>query len=267
MTVADAPSSRQLIEELDAALAWWREAGVEVDCLDDATAWLAEPGTDAEQAKPDHQSREDRQASTSQPAAPPPEETAPAVVRTDFFDGAPPTTLAEFREFWLTAPGLDVIGPRGRVPPRGAASPTVMVLVVDPEADDRETLLSGPQGRLLDRILAATGTSPDSVYVASALPRHTPMADTAALAAGGMDAVLARHIALVSPKRVMAFGTGLAPLLGQDVTSPDRDLREFNMSPALRDALMSEGLDSLMGMPRLKARFWRKWIEWSAKDT
>jgi DNA polymerase len=27
---------------------------------------------------------------------------------------------------------------------------------------------------------------------------------------------------------------------------------------------VSETLDALMEMPRLKARFWRRWIEWSA---
>ena len=102
------------------------------------------------------------------------------------------------------------------------------------------------------------------MYFASALPRHTPMADTASLAASGMDAVLAHHITLADPKRLMAFGAGLTPLLGKDPSSRDSSLREINYTSPSPDTLLSEGLDSLMDMPRLKARFWRRWIEWSA---
>lgn len=48
-----------------------------------------------------------------------------------------------------------------------------MVLVAEPEADDAETLLSGPLGRFLAAMLDAAGTAPESVYLASALPRNT----------------------------------------------------------------------------------------------
>ncbi|MEM9017931.1 MAG: ABC transporter substrate-binding protein, partial [Verrucomicrobiota bacterium] len=63
------------------------------------------------------------------------------------------------------------------VPPRGSARPDLMVLVIDPEQNDRELLLSGEKGKLLQRMLAAMGMNEDRVYIASALPRHTPMAD------------------------------------------------------------------------------------------
>jgi DNA polymerase len=139
-----------------------------------------------------------------------------------------------------------------------------MVLVIDPEEGDRERLLSGPQGRLLARILAAMRLADEAVYVASALPRHTPMADTAALAAGGMDSVTLHHIALVQPKRLVAFGANILPLLGHELTKDIVHLREINQNWGSIPLLANEGLDSLMSMPRLKARFWRRWIEWSA---
>jgi len=282
MTAANAPSPADLTDELASALDWWRAAGVDDDFEDEAISWLADR---AAQAPPEaaaetqtantsgeqnaafaHQSPM-RPPATSQsgPASETAPEPAPAIPRTDFFADGRPANLAEFREFWLSAPGLDVIGPRGRIPPRGNPEAETMVLVIDPEKADRDTLLSDTQGRFLQRILAATGIDPDNVYFASALPRHTPMADTHALAQGGMDAVLACHIALLAPKRLLGFGAGLAPLLGMGVKNPDTDLREFNMSAPEQSILMSEGLDSLMGMPRLKARFWRRWIEWSAQ--
>jgi DNA polymerase len=136
-----------------------------------------------------------------------------------------------------------------------------MVLVPQPEAQDRTRLLEGPQGRLLANILAAMGLDESEAYVAAALPCHTPMADLGALAAGGMDAVTAHHIALVAPQQLLVFGTGLGTMLGQTEEQP---LREINQGEGTVRVMMSETLDALMEMPRLKARFWRRWIEWSA---
>ena len=80
--------------------------------------------------------------------------------RVDFFAEGKPQTLQEFEQFWLSAPGLDVIGPKRRVSPRGMHKAELMVLVVDPEEGDTQKLLSGPQGALLDRIFAAMGVDP-----------------------------------------------------------------------------------------------------------
>lgn len=150
------------------------------------------------------------------------------------------------------------------MPPRGVAKPKLMVLVVDPEDGDRETLLSGAQGRLLANMLNAMSIAEDEIYLASALPRHTPMADTDALVASGIGAVLAHHINLVEPERLIAFGTNIPSLLQHGVTKDETSLREINQNHATQFALVSEGLDSMLTMPRLKARFWRRWIECSA---
>jgi len=263
MNASETPSAPSVPQELHAAMEWWRDAGVDCDFTDDVTAWLQSPETPGDNSASETPAEGPKSALLER--APTPEPRAETeTARTDFFAQGKPQTLEEFSEFWLSAPGLDAIGQRGRVPPRGNAGAALMVLVVDPEQYDSETLLSGPQGELLNRILNAAGVASNDVYFASALPRHTPMADTAALAASGMDAVLAHHITLAAPKRLMAFGAGLTPLLGQDPSTRDSSLREINYTSPTPDTLLSEGLDSLMDMPRLKARFWRRWIEWSA---
>ncbi|MEM9502304.1 MAG: uracil-DNA glycosylase family protein, partial [Pseudomonadota bacterium] len=190
---------------------------------------------------------------------------AQAATRVDLLGDSPPKTIAEFHEFWLSAPGLDPIGSRGRVPARGKANARLMVLVIDPEEHDSETLLSGPQGELLTNFIAATDVDESEVYFASALTRHTPMADTATIAASGMETVLAHHISLAAPERVIAFGANILPLLGHNPTKDIHSLHEINQGNPRMPLLVSEGLDSLMSMPRLKARFWRRWNEWSAK--
>lgn len=260
-----------LAREFEAALAWWQAAGVDCDFADDATAWLADGPLSA--APVETQGRlaagnpaPPRPAATAQfsegraaPVAAVPDPT-PSPSR-NLLGDSPPADLAAFRQWWIEAPGLDAARGFPRVPPRGAAGAALMVLVPQPEAADSERLLAGPQGRLLANILAAMGLDENAVYIAAALPSHTPMADLAALAASGMDAVTAHHIALVAPQRLIAFGTGLAPMLG---AAPDQPLREINHAGRTIPATSSETLDALMEMPRLKARFWRRWIEWSA---
>lgn len=259
MNAITTPNAR----DLAAAMDWWRDAGVDMDFTDDATVWLHDTDGDEEPVRAEKKPRATDQnvSDQAQEKEPAP---APAVVRANLLGDSPPADLDAFRTFWMEAPGLDAIGPRGRIAPHGPAGADLMVLVCDPEETDRDTLLSGPQGKLLGKMLAAMGVDKDAVYFASALPRHTPMADTASIAQSGMDEVLALHIRLAAPKRVIALGPSILPLLGHDRSQEFTSLREINHSPVKTPLLMSEGLDALMSMPRLKARFWRRWIEWSA---
>ncbi|AWW74915.1 hypothetical protein CD351_10810 [Erythrobacter sp. KY5] len=238
---------------------WWRMAGVDCDFTDDATDWL---GSEAPAIARDDGPRapESRKSTASEPAPAPKSK----ITRNDLLGASPPTTLEEFREFWLQTPGLDAIGPRGRVAPRGVAQPELMVIVLDPEERDSDSLLKGPCGQLLGNILRAMGIDESAVYLASSLPRHTPMADTTSIAACGMDAVTAHHIALVAPKRVIAFGSSIPPLIGHELTKDISSLRQINHEKRSVPLMVSEGLDAMMAMPRLKARFWRRWMEWSA---
>lgn len=245
MTLAD-PS---LVREFEAALAWWRDAGVDCDFSDDATAWLADPAQDERAHHPLRTVQREPKA--------PEEIIAP---RKSLLGESPPDDLAAFRQWWLESPSLAATRLSPRIAPRGERGAPVMVLVPQPEDTDRDHLLSGPQGALLTRILAAMGIAQEAAYIASALPSHMPMADFTALAADGMDEVLAHHIALASPARLIVFGMGLAPLLG---VQPGEALRDIIHNGVNVPVIMSETLDALMDMPRLKARFWKKWIEWS----
>lgn len=263
MNASATPSMPDLSQELTAALEWWRDAGVDNDFADDATAWLEVLDTHATQ-QPIHST----QKPTANPAKidqePPRKASAPAIERQDFFAEERPSSLEAFRDFWMSAPGLDAIGPRGRIAPRGSQGAELMILVVDPEVNDSDHLLSGAQGTLLNRMLSAMMIAQDQVYIASALPRPTPMADTQALAQSGLDTVLQHHIDLVAPKRLIAFGAGLVPFLGHKLNSDATSSPDSNQSSSIPPILMSEGLDALIDMPPLKARFWRKWIKWSA---
>ncbi len=250
-----------LSAELGAMLHWWQLAGVDHDYTDDATDWLQDVAVADAGTNP---AKRDGSAKTNAPRTPE-VKSEKVVKRADLLGDSPPATLEEFRTWWLETPGLDTIGPRGRVAPRGLASPELMVLTIDPEQSDTDQLLGGVQGRLLSQMLRAMGIAEDATYFASALPRHTPMADTQSLASGGLDAVTLHHLKLVSPQKLVVFGSSILPLIGKDVSNSDKSLREINQDPRNVPLLMSEGLDSLMAMPRLKARFWRRWIEWSAE--
>ncbi len=267
MSAPAPPLSREFVAALD----WWRAAGVDIDFADDVTDWLAkpereaEPGDGAKAKKPQKSGGTSQKTETSDPQ----KTLGP---KDDLLGEDAPSDLAAFQEWWLNAPGLDPIGPRGRVPPRGKSGAKLMVLVLAPEDGDSEQLLSGPQGRLLANMLAAMGFTQDEVYFASALTRPTPMADTAALAHAGMAEVLALHIELAAPEKVLALGSNIPPLLGhaaaQDTINSQKSNHtsapENNPSEPLTKLLVSESLESLMASPRLKARFWRRWIEWSA---
>ncbi|MFU7528337.1 hypothetical protein [Qipengyuania sp. ASV99] len=250
-----------LAAELAALLQWWQTAGVDADFADAATDWLREP--ESADAPPLDTGR--GPPPSSAPQTKPDGGQGIAVTRTNLLGDSPPPDLASFQQWWLSAPELDAANPAVRVPPRGPAGARLMVLVIEPEQGDTQRLLGGPQGRLLARMLAAMGLAQDETYIASALPRHMPMADTLALAASGMDNVTLHHIGLASPQKLLVLGGGVLPLIGQDVSDPDTYLREINQKSPRVPLLVSEGLESLMAMPRLKARFWRRWIEWSAE--
>jgi DNA polymerase len=257
-----------LVREFEAAHAWWLAAGVDCDFADDATAWLADAPLEPSAAQGTASSTVSRNApvpgaprSPSPPRLAPEPAPAPPSSRLDLLGDSPPTDLAEFRQWWVEEPKLDTARVNPRIPPRGEHGAALMVLVPQPEEHDRERLLEGPQGRLLNNILAAMGLDDSAVYIAAALPSHTPMADLTAIGPGGMDAVLAHHIALVAPQRVLALGTDLGTFL---TPVNDYALRKINQEVINRSVMISETLEAMMQIPRLKARFWKRLIEWPA---
>ncbi len=231
-------------------LDWWREAGVDAEFSDEPHGWLADPAKAGEPERPA------RPVEKPKPAPPPePKIGGPR-------DGWP-QDLGAFHQWWLAEPSLDEGGLAPRVAPVGEAGADLMILVAMPEEADRDALLSGPHGKLIDGFLNAAGISADKVYRASALPRHTPLADWEQIERQGMGAVLAHHVALVQPKRVIAFGRNILPLCGHDPAQGTQKLRSINHEGVRVPALFEAGLERLLGNWQLRARFWQRWLEWT----
>ena len=264
----DARRQTTLPADLNAALEWWREAGVDCAFEDVPRQWIvAANAPDADVVPVD---------ANSFPAVkvlPPPPPAAPrAMIGGDRADW--PTELTGFAGWWRQEPSLDAGQLWGRVPPRGPANAALMVLVSEPEAADDETLLSGPHGRLLGAMLAAMGIPAEQVYFASALPRHTPMADWADLADRGLGDVLRHHVALVRPQRVITFGRHIPPLLvspgfepplaGNSSAQSGPVSLQISHDDSRVPLLTARDLGSLLERPIAKGSFWQHWLEWSA---
>jgi DNA polymerase len=268
-----------LAAEIAGALDWWRDAGVDGLFADAPTRWLAEEkapsprGAEgvAQQQRGGLRREDDRPATESATRGTTAEgprlrgdaaaQAAGAIDRSGW-----PQDLATFAEWWLSEPALDDGRISGRVPPRGEAAAELMIIVPEPERDDAAQtparLLSGPQGRLLDAMLAAMEIAPAQAYVASVLPRHTPMADWDAVATKGFGALLAHHVKLVGPRRLVALGSNILPLLGHDPAHNPAVLRQFNQQGLTIPLLAGKSLAALLERPRWKAGLWQGWLDW-----
>lgn len=242
------PENQALAEEISAVVAWWRDAGVDCVFQDAPASWIVA------EAKP---------AAAASPAPVMPKPSVDAPPAPAIAGAALPTDLEAFRDWWMSAPELDAGRVSGRVPPRGEPGAALMVLVEEPEASDTERLLSGPQGRLLDAMLAAMGANAGEVYVASVLPRHMPLPDWAEIAAAGFGAVLARHVSLVAPRRIIALGGNILPLAGNNLPNTQGISREFNHEGTSIPLFAGRGLAALLERPRWKTQLWRDWLDWN----
>jgi DNA polymerase len=246
--VAD-PTAPTLEAELRAIDAWWREAGVDCDFADAPTNWLAEPEDEAGEVPI---------APAKAPAAPveaPPERLAGGLQQW-------PATLEAFDAWWTAEPAL-ALGARARVPMRGPAHAPLMVLVCQPEAEDTATLLSGAQGALLGNMLAAFGLAPEAARIASLIPSCVPHPDWPGLDRAGWGALARHHLALAAPRRLLVFGQVALPLLGHDPAQDSAAFSQVAHEGGVVPALCAPDLDTLLHRPRLKARLWQRWLEWT----
>lgn len=244
---------RDLATALAAVEAWWREAGVDCAFADEPRDWLAPMPSKEEAARPSGAKR--------RAAAPPPTtHPAPGIGG----DRARwPGSLADFAEWWLSEPTLCESGQHHRVTPRGPEQPALMILVAQPEAGDGERLLSGPQGRLLSAILASLGLSDDHVYVASVLPAHVGLVDWPGLVGGDIREVVAHHVSLVQPQRLLVFGRDIGSSLLSNGSAQDSPAggRFSHVSGEVPLACVA-ALDGLLERPARKASLWRTLLEW-----
>lgn len=262
-----------------AALDWWREAGVDLAFADTPRQWLAP--------------RRDPAAQEQRPATPLPAAFAEAIaaaanapeasaadetIRIGGDSAAYPRDLANFDAWWLAEPSLDGGHVEGRVAARGPVDAPVMVMVAQPEQSDAMAgqLLSGPQGTLLSAMLAAMGLAQEEVRIAAALPRHMPQPNWAMMNENGLGAVIRHHVALARPRRMIAFGGGVLPLLGHALPQSPAVLTDVNQKkagisdidgpvapPVVAPPVMAmPDLGMLLERPRAKAVFWNLWLGW-----
>lgn len=249
--MAEAPNP-QFLDDITGALDWWRDAGVDCDFLDEPRQWFTLPDVEVQNER-----------SPERPPRALERESAPPPPPTRFDPAGLPQDLAAFRDWWLNEPLLEEGAAPGRVLPQGQAGAKLMIVVDMPEPDDRQALLSGAQGKLLDAMLRAFGTRREDVYLASALPRAVPAPDWAAMLDRGLGQVLAHHIGLVAPERLILLGGNVLPLLGHELPQRTAVLRTFNHDGTTVPLLASRGLSALLAQPRWKAALWQAWLEWT----
>ena len=246
--------AHSLAEQLAAAQDWWREAGVDLDFADSPHNWI-ESG------------RAKQQGDSANPTAP--TANAPPGPQVPPLGGDPaswPQTLADFAPWWLASDMLETGGAAPRIAPRGAAEPELMVLVPMPEAEDRERLLSGPQGRLIANMLAAMGIGEDGAYLAAALPRHAEHPDWMSLAERQLGKIFIHHVQLVRPKRILLLGRAMLPLFGHDPAQAGATPRQIALEGSRVPALASFGPEALFSTPRFRAGLWRGWLDWTGGE-
>ena len=251
-------------EQFAAAQDWWRDAGVSWCFADTAQNWLAPPQENM--APEDMATGPARAAGLPEQIRPRP--NVPAEHTTVPVPMPNPATWPkepeQFSGWWLNDPSLETGGSFPRIAPRmRAKGAELAVIVPTPEAEDRDTLLSGPQGRLLAGMLAAMGLAEDQTHVGSVLPRHTQHPDWSGPDAVMMSAVLRHHLGLVRPRRVLVFGAAILPLMGHDPAQNPAAFTQIPLEGADVPALAALDLKTLLERPRLRARFWHRWLEWT----
>ena len=239
---AESPLARQVAGALD----WWRTAGVDLAFTDEPQAWIVE---------------EQQALAASQPAVFRPPVREEPRIQVGGAREAWPQSHGDFAAWWLGEPSLDQGPPDRRVPPRGVPGAALLVLVEQPEEMDQATLLSGPDGALLNAFLDASGV--DSVYFASVLPRHMPHPDWATLAEHGLGEVLRHHLSLASPQRILAFGGNILPLLGHDPAKSPETLLQINPEGPQVATMVARDLAAMRARPAWKAALWRRWLDWT----
>lgn len=234
-----------LAQSIASALDWWREAGVDLAFHDEPQTWLKADEPEVEEA-----------AIPAVPEAPPPP-------RVGGEQAAWPRDLEAFHQWWRTEHTLHTGGVGAPLAPRGSVNAPLMIVVPMPEAEDSDTLLSGPQGRLLANMARAMGFDPDAVMIAAALPRHAPVPDWSGLAASGLGEVLRHLIALAAPQRLMVLGRDVLPLLTHDPAQEASALAEIAIQGRSLPVLAGYAPGRLLEHPRLRAELWRRWLDWT----
>jgi uracil-DNA glycosylase len=248
--------------DIAGAIDWWRLAGVDIDALDEPSGWLDSeiaPPVAATAAEPTPQPKPVEKV----PPPPPPGAAIEGLAPVPGDAKAWPKDLTEFQRWWTQDENFAPAGAFPRIAPRGTAQAELMIVTGQPEQSDTSELLSGPQGQLLDGFMRAAGLASDAVYVASALPRHTLRPDWSEVGATGYGALLAHHITLVAPRRLLVFGRDVLALIPHELAQEPASLPVFNQEKLSIPLMSTRNLSNLVQRAGFKARFWQQWLDFT----
>jgi len=231
--------------EAESLLGWWRDAGVDMAVQEEPRDWLKPAPTP-----------------NSTPAANEggPESGTGAIApgRADTLDL--PNQLPLFHDWLRGSDTLPFAAPAApRVCPSGDPAAGLMVMTAMPSAEDcaAGTMLSGPAGRLFDRMLAAIGRSRDTSYIAG-LSCLRPAGGRMDPASAGQCADIARHhLGLVAPKAVLLLGDACSrALLGLGAAQARGKVHQLETSAGQIAAVVTLHPDYLLDQPSAKAFAW-----------
>jgi uracil-DNA glycosylase family 4 len=211
-------------------LEWWDDAGVGLLVEDAPRDWLA---------------------------APAPVQAAPVAVPAGA--GMPDEWDAFLA--WRTGAAVPEAAWRGaRLAATGPLRPNVMVLVDCPDGDDGAAgqLLSGPAGRLFDRMLAAIGLDRAAVHLASVCCTRPVAGRVPRECEDDLSAIAKHHVGLVAPRRLLVMGPAASrAVLATDVQPARGRLHHLNHNSGVTGVVASFHPRFLLDRPEHKAEAWK----------
>jgi uracil-DNA glycosylase family 4 len=223
------------------ALAWWRDAGVDVVVGDDPVNWLEAKNLAADAASP------------SETAAAP-------VVRAD--SASLPPILADFVAWRLGGEAPDAVWSGEAIGWAGPEKPELMVLVDCPERDDRGQLLGGEVGRLFDNMLRSIGRTRADVLLASVCVRRPTTGRVPRDLEQRLGEVTRHHLSLVAPRALLVLGDAATrAVLATNVAQARERLHAFNHKDGTSThVIASHHPRVLLDRPACKSEAWKDLI-------
>lgn len=226
--------------EAASLLGWWIDAGVDTVVAEHPRVWTRP----SEPAGPAAESVAATLSSIARPATN--SASRPRIERLEDYHA----WLREGSDLPLFQAGA------ARALPHGPAHAPIMLVVELPgrECAEEGRPLGGQAWELTTRMLAAIGFRPDEAYVASLSCFAAPGNRLAGRAAAECAEEMRRHIALVSPKRLLLMGDGPAQaLLGQGLVEARGRVHRIDQVPAV----VTFHPRQLLQRPSDKAYAWR----------
>ena len=225
-------------QTLSSTLEWWQDAGVDMLVDEEPRDWLVRRATPAE-------------TTPGMDAVAAPAEVLPATL--DAFIAWRMSEAAP-EQAWLTP----------RVAPSGSPDAEWVVFTDMPEPDDTDALLTGPSGRLFDRILAAVGLSRDSVYLASLAVARPLTGRIPAEQQPRLIELARHHLSLITPKKLLILGQATSCVLPETSTATGfNHIHEINHSGATMRVLATYHPRLLIERPAAKSEVWRHLLPFS----